>query len=140
MKTETSDNVIVKEAFFPHPIGKVWSAISNADQISQWFIKADFKPDVGYEYTFTHEQTVVKGKVLEADPVTNLLYTWTVCGTEPELNTEVRWSLEEKTDGTKLTITHTGFESYDKNSVAAFFSATEKGWDAVMVELAGYLN
>ena len=42
-----------KERIFQQPIEKVWKAISRGEEISKWFIHADFKPQVGYEYTFT---------------------------------------------------------------------------------------
>ena len=46
-------DVIKKEHVFNHPIDKVWDAISRAEEISIWFIKADFKAEKGYQYTFT---------------------------------------------------------------------------------------
>ena len=44
-------DVITKERVFNHSIDTVWNAISKAEEISTWFIKADFKAEKGYEYT-----------------------------------------------------------------------------------------
>lgn len=46
-------DVIKKEQLFNHPIGTIWNAITKAEEISTWFIKADFKAEKGYKYTFT---------------------------------------------------------------------------------------
>ena len=129
---------VEKQHFYKSPISEVWEAISDQDQISAWFIQADFKAEIGYEYTFKHEDTTVTGKVLESDPVTNLVYTWIVGGTEVE--TEVRWTLEEKDGGTLLTIRHTGFENYSEETAVSMFSSTQKGWDAVIKELTTFLS
>ena len=46
-------DVISKAVIFNHSIDKVWNAISKAEEISTWFIPADFKAEKGYQYTFT---------------------------------------------------------------------------------------
>ncbi|MEQ8925064.1 MAG: SRPBCC domain-containing protein, partial [Fulvivirga sp.] len=64
------NDVLTKEREFNHPIDRVWKAITEASEISKWFIHADFKAEVGFEYEFTateeHGCTKVRGKVLEA--------------------------------------------------------------------------
>ncbi|MDN5205571.1 SRPBCC domain-containing protein [Fulvivirgaceae bacterium BMA10] len=131
-------DIIKKEQFYQFPISDIWKAISEQEEISKWFIQADFKAEVGYRYTFTYEQTKVTGEVLEADPVYNLVYTWVVGGTTTI--TTVRWSLKEQENGTMLTIEHSGFEGYPKESAVAMFSSSVQGWDAVCKELQHYLG
>ena len=46
-------DVIKKEHSFNHPIDTVWNAITKQEEISTWFIQADFKAEPGYKYTFT---------------------------------------------------------------------------------------
>ena len=89
------NDVISKEKVFNHPIQKVWDAISKAEEISTWFIQADFKAEKGYQYTFTSEPnekgcTVISGTVKEANPYL-LVYTWIVADTKTE--TTVTWKL-----------------------------------------------
>ena len=80
-------DIISKEHTFNHPISKVWNAISRAEEISTWFIKADFKAEPGYNYTFTASEesncTQITGVVKEANPYT-LIYTWIVAETRAE--------------------------------------------------------
>lgn len=131
METQT----IELEHLYAHPIHTVWEAISNQEAISKWFIQADFQPEVGYAYTFTHESTVIKGRVLEAHPPSSLVYSWIVAGVE----TTVSWQLKEAEGGTRLTLLHTGIEQYGDSAVKMFGSFNE-GWQHCITELASFLE
>lgn len=128
---------IEMEHHYPHPIDRVWRAISDQDAISKWFIQADFLAQAGYHYTFTHEATTVTGQVLEVEPPTRLVYTWIVGKTTAR--TVVEWLLTPTETGTKLRIVHEGFENY-ADSAASMFTSSVKGWQAVINELAAYLD
>ncbi len=131
-------DVIKKEKQYNYPISAVWNAISDAEQITSWFIKADFKPEKGYEYTFVHEDTVIKGTVLKANPVTELVYTWIVGGTGVE--TTVNWKLQENPNGTLLTLEHSGISNYpSEEMVATMFTNFEGGWMACLENLDKHL-
>ncbi|MDC6364676.1 MULTISPECIES: SRPBCC domain-containing protein [Flavobacteriaceae] len=133
-------DVITKEHVFPHPIQKVWDAISKAEEISTWFINADFKAEKGYKYTFnaTDEPgcTAITGEVKNADPYT-LIYTWIVEGTDTE--TVVKWDLQETPEGTKLFLEHSGISKYPGDSAVSFFTSFDKGWDGCINKLTPYL-
>ena len=131
---------ILKEKVFDHSIDKVWNAISDGKEISKWFIHADFKPEVGYEYTFTSSGencTVVKGKVLEASPYT-LKYSWSVEGAPIE--TIVLWELESIDGGTKLTLEHSGISKFEGETAVEMFNHFSSGWDACMEGLTQYFK
>ncbi|GJM35879.1 MAG: hypothetical protein DHS20C18_48800 [Saprospiraceae bacterium] len=129
---------ITKQHLFKHPIGKVWEAISVAEAISSWFIQADFKTEIGYKYTFIHEQTKITGEVLKANPVYELVYTWIVSGTD--VVTTVSWHLEENTDGTLLTLEHSGISNYPGDTAIVMFNNFKGGWDTCINELEQFLT
>lgn len=132
-------DVIKKVHQYNHNIADVWKAISEAEEISTWFIKADFKAEVGYEYTFTHEGTVINGKVLKADPVFTLAYTWIVSGTGVE--TTVTWNLKENDEGTMLTLEHSGISNYPNEQMATtMFESFSGGWDSCISKLNKFLT
>ncbi|MEQ9221318.1 MAG: SRPBCC domain-containing protein [Cyclobacteriaceae bacterium] len=132
-------DVIKKEQQINFPIQDVWKAISTAEEISTWFIHADFKAEPGFEYTFTHEETKITGKVLEASPFHTLIYTWIVGGTGVE--TTVKWNLKENDSGTFLTLEHSGISNYPTEEMATnMFTSFEKGWGSCVVNLTKYLN
>lgn len=134
-------DIIQKEKHYDHPIAKVWEAISQAEEISAWFIKADFMAEVGYRYTFTapEEQncTQITGVVKEASPYT-LVYTWTVQNTSVE--TVVRWDLEEVDGKTLLKLEHSGISNYEGETAVAMFDSFNGGWDHCVAELEQYLE
>ncbi|WP_298540238.1 SRPBCC domain-containing protein [uncultured Aquimarina sp.] len=132
---------IIKEHIFKHSIDKIWNAISTAEEISTWFIPADFKAEVGYRYTFNSPDkencTQITGTVKQANPYT-LIYTWIVGGTAVE--TIVTWKLEEIDGGTKLYLEHSGISNYPGDTAVTMFNSFNGGWNNCINELSGYLT
>jgi uncharacterized protein YndB with AHSA1/START domain len=133
---------ISKEVIFKQPIDKVWSAISKAEEISTWFIPADFKAEIGYKYTFTSPPnekgcTVISGEVKNASPYL-LIYTWIVADTKTE--TTVKWELTSTPEGTKLNLEHSGISNYDGDTAIAMFESFNGGWDNCISGLTSYLK
>lgn len=134
-------DVIRKEQIFNHPIDKVWNAISIGEEISNWFINADFKPKPGYKYTFTAGEekgcTQITGVVKEANPYT-LIYTWVVQDTDVE--TTVKWMLQEVNGSTKLVLEHSGVSNYTADTAVTMFGHFSAGWDNCVSLLTDYLK
>lgn len=133
-------DIITKEKVFQHPIDVVWNAISNADELSAWFIQADFKAEVGYQYTFTSNEdgcVPITGEVKSAHPYT-LIYTWIVKGTNVE--TTVSWKLEAINNGTKLYLEHAGISNYEGENAVTMFESFNGGWDNCTAKLMSYLK
>ena len=135
------NDVIVKEHEFNQSIDKVWSAISNESEISEWFIKADFKAEKGYAYTFTASEEkgclTITGEVKEASPYT-LVYTWVVADTNVE--TTVKWVLKKTENGTNLYLEHSGISNYPDDSAVAMFNSFSGGWADCVNQLEKYVN
>ncbi|MGB0428358.1 MAG: SRPBCC family protein [Flavobacteriales bacterium] len=133
---------ITKEKTFNHSIDKVWNAISKGEELTKWFINADFKPEKEFEYTFTSEPnekgcTTITGKVLEANPYT-LIYTWIVAGTSVE--TTVTWKLTSEGETTKLYLEHAGIEHYSGETALAMMESFEGGWTNCLDLLLAHLD
>ncbi|WP_323787098.1 SRPBCC domain-containing protein [Psychroserpens sp.] len=132
---------ITKEKVFNHPIDKVWNAISKGEEISTWFIKADFKPEKGYNYTFTASEDkgclTITGEVKQSNPYV-LEYTWIVENTNVE--TTVTWTLTPTNNGTKLHLEHSGISNYAGDSAIAMFESFNGGWDGCINQLIDYLK
>lgn len=136
------NDVITKEHVFKHSIDKVWNAITKAEEISTWFIPADFKAETGYKYTFTSPPndkgcTVINGEVKSANPYT-LIYTWVVADTKVE--TTVSWALEAIEGATKLVLKHSGISNYNGETAVAMFESFNGGWDNCITGLSNYLK
>ncbi|MFS4454805.1 SRPBCC family protein [Maribacter sp. 2304DJ31-5] len=134
-------DVITKEHVFNHPIHSVWNAISKGEEISTWFINADFKPEKGYRYTFTAGEekgcTQITGVVKQAEPYT-LIYTWIVEDTNVE--TTVKWTLKEVSGKTQLVLEHSGISNYSGDNAVTMFGHFSAGWDNCVSLLTAYLT
>ena len=134
------NDVITKEHIFSHSIDTVWNAISKGEEISKWFLKADFKPKKGYQYLFTatgDDCSPIHGEVIEASPYT-LIYTWIV--TENPVETTVTWRLENVKEGTKLYLEHSGISGYKGETAVTMFNSFNGGWDHCISDLSAHLK
>ena len=134
---------ITKERILTHSIDKVWSAITKAEELSTWFVRANFKAEVGYQYSFdsldeTEDCSTIIGEVLTAKPYT-LSYTWIVKDI-PETTTTVTWRLEAVEGGTKLHLEHSGISNYSGDTAVTWFNNFSGGWTHCMEGLENYLK
>ncbi len=134
-------DVLTKQHHYNSPINDVWAAITEQEKISQWFIKCNFKAEVGYRYSLLSENDnceQIGGEILKVNPVNELVYTWIVAGTETV--TTVTWKLEEKDGGTLLTLEHSGVSGYPNEETAIkMFESFNGGWDKCIEHLDKYL-
>jgi len=123
------------EAVYPHPPEKVWRAIADPKILGSWLMDNDIAPVVGHTFQFRAKPQpgwdgIVDCKVVEADPPKRLAYTWSGSWGE----TLVSWTLTPVTDGTRLTLSHTGFEGL-RGVLLSFMMGA--GWKKKMNKLIG---
>lgn len=104
------------DQFLPQPPGRVWQALTDPARLARWLMPNDFQPVVGHAFTFRAEPVprqgfdgIVSCQVLELDPPRLLRFSWRA-GT---LDTVVSWALVPEGGGTRLMITHDGFDDRD---------------------------
>lgn len=125
-------NPIVVEQTFDASIDEVWNAIVHVDQMRQWFFEtiSDFEPEVGFETQFNvhveGQDYLHLWKVTEVTPGRKITYNWRYRGYPG--NSFVTWELSEVADGTKLTLTHEGIESFPQDNPIFSRQAGEEGW------------
>ena len=100
-----------REIVYPHPVEKVWHALTDKKALSQWFMETDFEPVVGKKFTFKTKPApgfdgVVTGEVLAAERPHHLAYTWRG---GPLEETVVRFWLEPQSNVTLVRLEHSGF-------------------------------
>jgi uncharacterized protein YndB with AHSA1/START domain len=124
--------------FFEHPVEDVWDFLTKPELMGQWFMKNDFKPEVGHKFQFRDKPKKAVGwdgivycEVLEIIPLKKISFRWQG-GPDPgviSMDTVVTWTLVKAANGTSLTLDHTGFRGL-KNYMSSFFM--EKGWNTNM--------
>lgn len=113
-----SNEPFVIERTFNAPVEKVWKAITDKEEMKQWYFDlADFKPEIGFEFQFEggpdDRKYLHLCKVTEAIQNKKLTYSWRYDGYEG--NSFVTFELFPEGEKTKLKLTHTGLETFPAN-------------------------
>jgi uncharacterized protein YndB with AHSA1/START domain len=131
-----STEPFVIERTYDAPVERVWQAITDKHKMKQWYFDlADFKAEVGFEFSFTggtpEKQYLHLCKVTEVEPGKKLTYSWKYEGYPGE--SFVTFELFPEGDGTRLKLTHRGLESFphteDGNFARESFAA---GWTQII--------
>lgn len=139
----TTQEPFVIERTYKAPVARVWKAITDKDQMKQWYFDlAEFKPEVGFEFTFeggSKEQIYVHlCRIVEVIPNKKLAYTWRY--KDYPGNSTVTFELFDEGDHTRLKLTHEGIESFPagKDFARSSFSA---GWTQLIgTQLKDYVE
>ena len=108
---------VVIERTFNAPVAKVWNAITDVEEMRQWYFDLkEFKPEVGFEFEciFEHEGMTHHHlcKITEVIPQKKLAYTWRYQGHEGD--SLITFELFAAGDKTRLKLTHEGLETFPK--------------------------
>jgi len=125
---------IVVERFMPHPLEKIWRALTEAHLIEQWLMRNNFEPRLGAEFMFQAKPMgdwdgMVRCVVTAFDPPRRLAYSWKGgSASNPAygsaLDSVVEWVLSPEPGGTSVRMEHSGFGP--RNETA--FEAMSSGW------------
>jgi uncharacterized protein YndB with AHSA1/START domain len=124
------------EAFYPHPIEKVWEALTRPEMLEQWLMKNEgFEPVVGRKFLFRAKPVMGwKGiaycEILKAEKPR--LLSWSQAGEEGEAKPFIiTWRLSEEPGGTRLKLEHDGLVGLRGFMVKKVMGA---GWKRMLEE------
>ncbi len=145
MSDHTLQDSIEVEFEFNAAIATVWQAITDPQQMRQWYFEQinQFEPIVGFETRFDVQCDGRNfehcWKIIEAQPMSVLKYEWSYTGYAGE--SEVHWMLTEKGQGTQLNLVQIGIETFDQSDPIFSRESGEAGWDYFIREsLANFLR
>jgi uncharacterized protein YndB with AHSA1/START domain len=109
------DEPIIIERTYSSPIEKVWKAITDKNEMKQWYFDLnDFKPEVGFEFEFDggNEDRVYTHlcKVTEVVIGKKITYSWRYKGYEGQ--SFVTFELFDEGKNTRVKLTHQGLETF----------------------------
>lgn len=135
-------DTIERTTELPHPVGRVWAALTDPAQFSRWFSEtAAWELREGAPMTMGwDEHGIAPAVIVVVEPETRFAYRW---GSEdrplePGQSTLVEWTLQPNGEGgTTLTVVESGF--------AALYNGPEQivdnreGWRHQFDNIARYL-
>jgi len=131
---KVSDPPIIVEEIYNRSIQDVWSAITELDQMHQWFFDniPAFEPEVGFEVSFdvVAPSNVFPHvwKIVEAVPNEKITYDWS-SGDAFEGSGLVTFALSEEGEQTKITLTNTTTQDYPSDIPEFTAESCEGGWN-----------
>ncbi|MES2427887.1 MAG: SRPBCC domain-containing protein [Bacteroidota bacterium] len=122
---------LVVEQTYNSPVSKVWEALTNNEQMKQWYFQLeDFKPEVGFTFRFSGTDKGVtfwhKCVITEVIPLKKLAHSWRY--EEYPGDSLVTWELFDEGDKTRLKLTHTGLETFPADNPSFGKESFTKGW------------
>lgn len=112
-----TDKPVVVEHLFNKTIDEVWNAITELDQMTQWFFDniPDYKPEVGFKTQFNVQAPsrdfLHIWEVVEVIPKNKIVTNWKY--KDIEGNSFVTFELSEINNQTKLTVTTKVINDFD---------------------------
>lgn len=139
-----STEPFVIERTFNAPAEKVWKAITDRDQMKQWYFDLkEFKPEVGFEFQFEggkddriylHRCTITE--VIEGKKLT---YSWRYEGFAGI--SFVTFELFDEGSSTRLKLTHAGLETFPANNPDFAKENFAEGWTYIIgTSLPGFIE
>jgi len=129
---------LILERSYNAPIEKVWKAITDRDQMKEWYFELDeFKPEKGFKFQFTCEDEGIAYlhacEVLVSDPPNKLSYSWTY--PEYKGHSVLTWELFKEGDNkTRLKLSHEGLESFPQENPNFRIESFTGGWSYFLNE------
>jgi uncharacterized protein YndB with AHSA1/START domain len=130
----TNAEAVVIERTFNVPIDRVWKALTDVEQMRQWYFELEaFEARVGFEFEFIveHEGNTYHHlcRITEVNPPRKLAYTWRYQGHEGD--SLVTFELFDEGEKTRLRLTHEGLETFPKTPAFARDNF-KQGWTEII--------
>lgn len=139
------EQTIVIERFFPTSAEALWRALTDKDEMKQWYFDLpEFKAEVGFMFTFAggpspERQYVHLCEVKEVVPGTKLSYSWRYEGYAGD--SLVSFELVPQGEKTLLRLTHSGLHTFPSDNPDLAKHNFEAGWDSIVNQsLLGYVE
>jgi len=135
---------IIIEYLLNAPTEKVWAALTDNDQMKQWYFELpEFKPYLGFEFSFKggNEDRVYTHlcKITEVVPAKKLAHTWRYQGHEGD--SLVTFELFPEGDKTRITLTHEGLETFANSGPDFVKENFIAGWTHIIgTSLKGFVE
>lgn len=149
---ESSTDRIHKEISLRAARSRVWRAITDSTEFGQWFgvrLEGPFRVGETIRGQITHpgyEHLRFVASIERTKPERSFALRWCPYAWDPDVDysgeptTLVEFRLEEFDEGTRLTVTESGFDSIPEDYRAESFVRNEAGWTAQMDNIRKHVD
>jgi uncharacterized protein YndB with AHSA1/START domain len=154
--TKVTTDRIEKKTLLRAPRSRVWRALTDAAEFSEWFgaklegrfvVGKTIQGKMGDGCAKSKEvETTMKLTVERMDPETRFSYRWHPYAIDPvvdyskEPTTLVEFRLDEVKEGTMLTVVESGFDEVPAGRRAEAFRMHTDGWVAQLENIKGHVS
>lgn len=145
-------NRIEKQIDLKATVSRVWQALTDHNQFGEWFrvkLNGPFKVgevSTGHITWPGYEHIKWEVVVQDIEPETYFAFTWHPYAIDPavdystETPTLVEFRLEPVPNGTRLTVTETGFQDLPPHRLSDAFRMNSNGWEQQMKNIEAYVT
>jgi uncharacterized protein YndB with AHSA1/START domain len=124
------------EHVYSQPPAKVWRALTEPELVARWWAPGDVRAVVGHRFEMDMGRWGMQPcEVLAVEPERLFRYRFA----EPTLNTIITWELRQEGTGTRLVLTHEGFDLGSPMGRQAY-EGMKPGWPGILVKIATQLD
>jgi uncharacterized protein YndB with AHSA1/START domain len=120
MTDTAAARTVVIEREMPHPVEKIWRALTEGPLMEEWLMKNDFQPVVAHRFQLRADWGAVDCQILAIEPNKTLAYTWAAYG----LESVVTFTLTATETGTRLRMEQSGFRADQEQA----YKGATYGW------------
>ncbi len=130
---ETAPPFIRQTVHINAPPSRVWRYVSSQEGLRRWFAEnIRFEPVVGSAVAFEEHGGALRGRVTIVEPERRLAFTWTELDAPgwPQDPAPLLLTIDlvPENEGTRVTITHSGFENLPEAIRPSQFAGYQRGW------------
>jgi uncharacterized protein YndB with AHSA1/START domain len=152
MKLHIDEDRIEKEIELKATPARVWRALTDYREFSEWFgvnLEKPFLPgqtSPGQITVSGYEHIRMEVEVQTMQPEKLFSYTWHPYAIEPGVDyskeppTLVEFRLQETASGTRLTVTESGFSKIPAERRAEAFRMNDRGWAQQMKDIQSHVE
>jgi uncharacterized protein YndB with AHSA1/START domain len=129
-----------KRIFYGVPIETLWQAITDSNQLEEWFMENNFIGGENNSFEFLDKpgekwKGVFHGEIISYQPTINIAYSWS--HNKLRHTTYVWWKLHSQGENTTIEIEHSGFKGISDYFASFNYS---KFWNRKLNGLLSYIS
>ncbi len=149
--SQSDQDRIEKVVDLAAPVSRVWRALTDHEEFGQWFrVRLNGPFEVGKTTTGNvtypgHEHMRWESVTEQMEPERLFAFSWPPSAIDPDTSYDddakvvVEFRLQPSENGTRLTITETGFLQFPESKRLEVLRSNQQGWDLQAENVAAYV-